>query len=247
MATSPRIAISAALLASLSTGCGGSAPPPTATPRPTAAASEAADATSDGPGLEASAVRRLPRDVDYVMRVHLGSLRGTAFEDVVLARFPLSPAGADRELQLGILAHTEVVTVGLAEEAVGWVFEGELGQRFDAVEERFSANASPTVSGAPGRRSVRDARIAIGEVGDDALTVHMPASAATETGDVPPAVASLALRRLGAALPAVPTGRVVVFEAWAAPTWGLFRELEVVARMTYSADSSDIHIDAALR
>ncbi|MBK6577515.1 MAG: hypothetical protein IPG17_15170 [Sandaracinaceae bacterium] len=242
MITNPHVAISAALLAAVSTGCGGGA----ATAPPTGVATEAADTPSDGPGLEAPAVRRLPRNVDYVMRVHLGPVRGTTFEAVVLGRLPLSPAGADRDLQNDVLAHTEVVTIGLGEEAVGWVFEGELGHRFDTVIERFSANGTPTVTGSAGQRSVGDERTAIGEVGESAMTVHIPAAAAVETGDIPPAVVSHALQRLAAALPAVPARRAILFEAWAAPAWGIFRELKLVVRMTYGVASNDVHIDAAL-
>ena len=74
----------------------------------------------------------------------------------------------------------------------------------------------------------------------------MPGAAAAETGDIPPAVVSPALQRLGAALPAVPARRAILFEAWAAPAWGIFRELKLVVRMTYGAASNDVHIDAAL-
>ena len=168
MNTKAHVAVSVALLAAVSTGCGGGTTPHAATVLPTGVATDEADPPSDGPGLEAPAVRRLPRSVDYVMRVHLGPVRGTTFEAVVLGRLPLSPAGVDRDLELDILAHTEVVTIGLGEESVGWVFEGELGQRFDTVVERISADGAPTVTGSAGRRSVGDERTAIGEVGSHA-------------------------------------------------------------------------------
>lgn len=246
MRTNADVAIAAALLAAISTGCGAAVTPHAATAQPAVVAPAAAAAACDDPGLGAPAVRRLPRNVDSVMRVHLGSVRGTRYEEVVLDRLPLSAAGPDRDLQVDILAHTDVVTIGLGEDTVGWVFEGALGQRFDAVVERYLANGTPTVTGSTGRRSVGDERTAIGEVGERALTVHMPAAAAAETGEIPTAVASPALLRLAAALPTVPAGRALLFEAWASPAWGLFRELKLVARVTHAADASDVHIDAAL-
>lgn len=244
MMTSSRIAISAALFVGVC-GCGGTTPP-SSTAEPTNTATTPTAALDDDPGLDTPAVRRLPRSADIVMRVHLGLVRGTPFEEVVQQRFPLDLPGPQRELSVDILSHTDTVTIGLGEQSVGWVFEGELGQRFDTVVELFSANAAPEVTGAAGQRVIGDERSVIGEVGADTLTLHMPATAAAETGDIPPAVQSPELEQLRAALPAVPADRAVLFEAWGAPTWGLLRETKLAVRLTYGAQSNDIHLDAAL-
>jgi hypothetical protein len=57
--------------------------------------------------------------------------------------------------------------------------EGELGQRFDTVIERFSANGAPTVTGSAGRRSVGDERTAIGEDGESAMSATIRRDGAT--------------------------------------------------------------------
>ena len=134
----------------------------------------------------------------------------------------------------------------MAEEAVGWVFEGALDGRFDAIVALPGVPDSLTVTGPEGQRSFGDERTAIGEVGDEALTLHMPAAAANPAGGLPAAVASPALEPLAAGLPEIPAGRALLFEAWLAPTWGLYRETTLVARMTYGADTGDVHVDAAV-
>lgn len=246
MTSSDATTLCAALLLAVSTGCGGAGSPPAASAEPADVASAAARIPAGDSNLDTQAVRRLPQNVDHVMRVHLAVVRGTAFEEFVRERFPLHHVGAERDLEVDILSHTNTVTIGLGEEAVGWIFEGQLGQRFDAVAELISANGGPAATGSAPDRSLGDERMVVGEMGEDALTLHIPAAAAAGTGDIPPAVFSSEIEQLAAELPDVPTGRALLFEAWAAPVWGLFRDLKLVARVTYGAESDDMHIDAAL-
>jgi len=233
------------LLLAASSGCGGSAPTTTDTPPPADVATTPAEVVADDPGLDTPAVRRLPRDVDHVMRVHLAAVRGTPFEELVRERFPLGYPGEERDLRIAILSRADTVTIGLSEEAIGWVLEGELGPSFDEAVQLFSERGAPTIRGEAGERSAGDERIVIAEA-ESTVTLHMPAAAAESAGEIPLAVLSPELRELLAALPDVPADRKVVFEAWLAPSWGLFRDLKLVARLSYGAASNDLHIDAAL-